>query len=154
MYNNIHKQFKYVTMQNECQWGRESHYQTISNLCPCNFKFNFTFLFIFISHNSSGGVESHYGLRKLDFRKPKLWNQHHFVLTYYFTLNDSARRTRDPNSSEMEKQINILKLHWLWFRHKHNATTHSDFTAHPAQASPFQQKSRQHSTCMKWVKNV
>lgn len=30
----------------------------------------------------------------------------------------------DPNSSEMEKQINIQKLHWLWLRHKHNTATH------------------------------
>lgn len=29
-----------------------------------------------------------------------------------------------PNSFEMEKQINIRKLHWLWFRHKHNTTQH------------------------------
>lgn len=30
----------------------------------------------------------------------------------------------DPNSSGMEKQINSRKLHWLWFRHKHNTTQH------------------------------
>jgi hypothetical protein len=104
MHKRTHNSSNILRAQNE------SHYQTISNLFA---------LWNLISHFYSFSFCTRRWWWWKVIMETGLLRSLNYPFVQLIILHTSFCSV-GPNSFEMKAQINIQKLHWLWFRHKHN----------------------------------